>query len=96
MVVIEPDRRQAITKAVNEAADGDVILVAGKGHEAYIEARGHKTPFSDRDEAVAEMHSTRDGRGRARRVELDDQPHGVGGDGPVDRGDWPRRGSSAG
>lgn len=44
--VIE-DRQQAIHDAVHEAAPGDVILLAGKGHEDYQEVAGVKRPFSD-------------------------------------------------
>ena len=47
--LIEPDRREAIRKAVEMAGDGDIVLIAGKGHEAYQEIRGVKHPFSDRD-----------------------------------------------
>ncbi|MHB8438915.1 MAG: UDP-N-acetylmuramoyl-L-alanyl-D-glutamate--2,6-diaminopimelate ligase, partial [Acidimicrobiales bacterium] len=36
-VVVEPDRRRAIERAMSEARAGDVVLVAGKGHEAVIE-----------------------------------------------------------
>lgn len=50
---IEVDRRQAIHRAVCEAADADVILVAGKGHEDYQEINGVKHHFRD-DEAVRE------------------------------------------
>ncbi len=48
--VIE-DRRLAITHAVRGAADGDVVLLAGKGHEDYQEIAGEKRPFSDLEEA---------------------------------------------
>ncbi len=48
--VIE-DRRQAITHAVSLAAAGDVVLLAGKGHEDYQEVAGAKHPFSDLEEA---------------------------------------------
>jgi MurE/MurF fusion protein len=48
--VIE-DRRQAITHAVAGAAPGDVVLLAGKGHEDYQEVAGEKRPFSDLEEA---------------------------------------------
>jgi len=44
---IEPDRESAIRRAVREAAAGDVILVAGKGHEPYQEIAGVRRPFSD-------------------------------------------------
>ncbi|SIS20594.1 UDP-N-acetylmuramoyl-L-alanyl-D-glutamate--2,6-diaminopimelate ligase [Williamsia sterculiae] len=42
------DRRAAITRAVNWARPGDVVLVAGKGHEAGQEVDGVKYPFDDR------------------------------------------------
>jgi UDP-N-acetylmuramoyl-L-alanyl-D-glutamate--2,6-diaminopimelate ligase len=46
-MVIEPDRRAAILHAVREARRGDIVLLAGKGHEAYQEIRGARRPFSD-------------------------------------------------
>ena len=48
--VIE-DRRSAINHAVRGAAVGDVVLLAGKGHEDYQEVAGAKRPFSDLEEA---------------------------------------------
>ena len=45
------DRRAAIEHAVGNAATNDVILLAGKGHEAYQEINGVKRPFSDVDQA---------------------------------------------
>ncbi|MDM7322102.1 MAG: UDP-N-acetylmuramoyl-L-alanyl-D-glutamate--2,6-diaminopimelate ligase [Gammaproteobacteria bacterium] len=47
-VVIERDRRRAITLAVAQAAPEDIVLVAGKGHEDYQEIAGERRPFSDR------------------------------------------------
>lgn len=44
---IEPDRESAIRRAVREAAAGDVILLAGKGHEPYQDIAGVRRPFSD-------------------------------------------------
>lgn len=41
------DRKQAIKTAVSLAAPGDIILVAGKGHEKYQEVNGVKHPFDD-------------------------------------------------
>jgi UDP-N-acetylmuramoyl-L-alanyl-D-glutamate--2,6-diaminopimelate ligase len=46
--VIEPDRRTAIRSALREAAAGDVVIVAGKGHEAVQELRDATIPFDDR------------------------------------------------
>ena len=43
----EPDRARAIAAAIGAAADEDVILLAGKGHESYQEIRGARLPFSD-------------------------------------------------
>lgn len=47
------DRREAIRAAVMMAASGDVILVAGKGHEPYQEIKGEKTHFDDHEEVRA-------------------------------------------
>jgi UDP-N-acetylmuramoyl-L-alanyl-D-glutamate--2,6-diaminopimelate ligase len=46
-IVIEPSRRAAIRRAVAGARRGDIVLVAGKGHESYQEIRGIRRPFSD-------------------------------------------------
>jgi UDP-N-acetylmuramoyl-L-alanyl-D-glutamate--2,6-diaminopimelate ligase len=43
------DRRDAIRLATAMARDGDVILVAGKGHEKYQEIQGVKHPFDDKE-----------------------------------------------
>ncbi|WP_424185606.1 UDP-N-acetylmuramoyl-L-alanyl-D-glutamate--2,6-diaminopimelate ligase [Actinokineospora sp. G85] len=47
------DRRQAITEAVARAREGDVVVIAGKGHETGQEVAGVVHPFSDRDELEA-------------------------------------------
>jgi UDP-N-acetylmuramoyl-L-alanyl-D-glutamate--2,6-diaminopimelate ligase len=44
-----PDRREAIKTAVMLAREGDIVLVAGKGHETYQEIEGKKYPFDDRE-----------------------------------------------
>ncbi|MGI4742262.1 MAG: UDP-N-acetylmuramoyl-L-alanyl-D-glutamate--2,6-diaminopimelate ligase [Janthinobacterium lividum] len=49
------DRRQAIRTAVALARPGDLVLVAGKGHETYQEIKGVKTPFDDREELRAAL-----------------------------------------
>ncbi len=46
---IEPDRRAAITKALSMARAGDIVLIAGKGHEDYQIIGTTKHHFSDRE-----------------------------------------------
>jgi UDP-N-acetylmuramoyl-L-alanyl-D-glutamate--2,6-diaminopimelate ligase len=47
--VVEPDRRAAIRLALREARPGDIVVVAGKGHETTQEIGGSAIPFDDRD-----------------------------------------------
>jgi UDP-N-acetylmuramoyl-L-alanyl-D-glutamate--2,6-diaminopimelate ligase len=49
--VLELDRRMAIERAISEAKDRDLVLIAGKGHETYQETLGVKSAFSDVAEA---------------------------------------------
>lgn len=46
-VIVEPDRRKAIEKAIKKAKIGDTVLVAGKGHEEYQIIGSEKQYFSD-------------------------------------------------
>ncbi|NQT87578.1 UDP-N-acetylmuramoyl-L-alanyl-D-glutamate--2,6-diaminopimelate ligase [bacterium] len=55
--IIEPDRHGAIQEAIGMARRGDVILIAGKGHEAYQELDSVRFPFDDRDEARAALNA---------------------------------------
>ena len=48
-VTVEPDRAKAIKTALASAADGDVVIIAGKGHETTQEIMGVKHPFDDRE-----------------------------------------------
>ena len=41
------DRTAAIEQAIRDAADGDVVVIAGKGHERYQEIGGRRVPFDD-------------------------------------------------
>lgn len=52
--VIE-DRRAAIHGAVMEAAAGDLVLLAGKGHETWQDVAGVRKPFSDLEQAQAAL-----------------------------------------
>jgi UDP-N-acetylmuramoyl-L-alanyl-D-glutamate--2,6-diaminopimelate ligase len=50
-LLVEPDRRRAIARAIEAARAGDLVLIAGKGHEQGQERDGVVTPFDDRDVA---------------------------------------------
>ena len=47
-----PDRRTAIGYAIDNAMEGDIILILGKGHETYQEKNGERTHFDDREEVL--------------------------------------------
>jgi UDP-N-acetylmuramoyl-L-alanyl-D-glutamate--2,6-diaminopimelate ligase len=47
-LVVEPDRRTAIRKALGMTSRGDVLLIAGKGHETWQRVRERRIPFEDR------------------------------------------------
>ena len=47
---VEPDRAAAIRLAAELAEPGDLVLIAGKGHEDYQEIQGVRRPFSDWEE----------------------------------------------
>jgi UDP-N-acetylmuramoyl-L-alanyl-D-glutamate--2,6-diaminopimelate ligase len=52
------DRKEAIKVAVSLAKKGDVILIAGKGHETYQEIKGIKHHFDDREEVKLAFNTT--------------------------------------
>ena len=67
-VVVEPDRRLAIRRALDAAGPGDVVVIAGKGHETYQEIAGERRPFDDAVEArqaLAARYTTDPGRARS-------------------------------
>ena len=46
-MAVEPDRRAAIAQAIGQARPGDVVLLAGKGHETYQIIGKRKIDFDD-------------------------------------------------
>jgi UDP-N-acetylmuramyl-tripeptide synthetase len=62
------DRREAIYRAIQEAQPGDLVILAGKGHETYQVLKDRTIPFDDREvarEAVLERLKTQDPRPKA-------------------------------
>lgn len=71
-VHVEPDRRQAIRWALSQGRPGDVIVLAGKGHETFQEVQGVALPLDER-EVVAEYFEKR----AQRRERAGNLPAGV-------------------
>jgi UDP-N-acetylmuramoyl-L-alanyl-D-glutamate--2,6-diaminopimelate ligase len=46
--IIEPDRETAIRRALGEAHEGDIVILAGKGHETYQVLKDRTIDFDDR------------------------------------------------
>lgn len=55
-VLVISDRKQAIKTACKFAKIGDIILIAGKGHEKYQEIKGEKFPFDDKQTLINELY----------------------------------------
>ena len=45
---VEPDRAAAVARAIQEARPGDIVILAGKGHETYQVLKDRTIPFDDR------------------------------------------------
>ena len=58
-VLVEPDRAAAVAAAVARAEPGDVVLVAGKGHEQGQDIAGAVRPFDDREVLRAAIEKDR-------------------------------------
>ncbi len=59
---VEHDRKQAITYAIKSAKDGDIVLIAGKGHEQYQEIADNRHSFSDKEIALGALVAANDER----------------------------------
>jgi UDP-N-acetylmuramoyl-L-alanyl-D-glutamate--2,6-diaminopimelate ligase len=55
---VEPDRRAAIATVLGEAAPGDTVVIAGKGHESGQQLADRTIPFDDREVARELLRST--------------------------------------
>lgn len=70
--LIEADRATAIKQAVQWARKGDIVLVAGKGHESYQEVAGIRMPFSDAEVVQNALNTI----GIHNRIASDKSEHG--------------------
>jgi UDP-N-acetylmuramoyl-L-alanyl-D-glutamate--2,6-diaminopimelate ligase len=75
-VVVEPDRAAAIEAAIAQAGKGDVVLIAGKGHEHGQYVAGRVIPFDDREVAASALQR-RAGDGHAGHLGSGDQDNGT-------------------
>jgi len=55
-VHLQLDRAEAIAEAIDALGEGDLLVIAGKGHEAYMEVCGQRTPWLDADVATRCLH----------------------------------------
>ncbi len=82
------DRRTAIQTALENAWEGDLVLIAGKGHEDYQDIQGKKHPFDDRKIARQFMHDLKAARAQEREDKAAEYEAQRGG---FDRPDRPDR-----
>jgi UDP-N-acetylmuramoyl-L-alanyl-D-glutamate--2,6-diaminopimelate ligase len=55
------DRRESVRQALADCRPGDLLLLAGKGHEPYQEIHGVKHPYSDREAVVSALSEQKRG-----------------------------------
>ncbi len=65
---LEPDRRKAIALAIHEAQAGDIVLIAGKGHEKVQVTSSGAAPFDDIEEARIALRAAGYGAAEAQRA----------------------------
>ena len=63
-VVVEPDRRAAIRRALSLARAGDTVVLAGKGHETYQEVDGVEYHLDEREVVAGYFRGQREGAGK--------------------------------
>ncbi len=59
--VIIPDRAEAVHYAMKVAQAGDIVILAGKGHENYMKINGQKIPFDERAEVLKGLEMRKEG-----------------------------------
>ncbi len=70
--IVDLDRGSAISKAIDVASDGDIVLILGRGHEPLQETAGELRPFDDREVARAALRHRRmsaDSAGGSRSID---------------------------
>ncbi len=60
--VVIPDRSEAVNYAVKMAQSGDILILAGKGHEEYMKIKGEKVPFNEREEVIRAFREKKEGK----------------------------------
>lgn len=60
--IIIPDRAQAVNYAVKMAQSGDILILAGKGHEEYMKIKGEYVPFNEREEVIKAFKEKKEGK----------------------------------
>jgi len=82
------DRREAIRAALENAWEGDIVLIAGKGHEDYQDIHGRRHPFDDRKVARQLLHELKATRAQEREEKAAEREAQRGGfNRPSDRPD---------
>lgn len=83
------DRREAIKTALENALPGDIVVIAGKGHEDYQDIQGVKHPFEDRRvvrQLLIQIHGDRDAERAEREAEREAERMAREGGMPGERG----------
>ena len=62
--MVEPDRPEAICWALSQARPGDVVVLAGKGHETYQEINGVQYHLDEREVVAGYFRGQREGAGK--------------------------------
>ncbi len=83
------DRREAIRVALEGAWEGDIVLIAGKGHEDYQDIKGKKHPFDDRKVARQLLHELKATRAQEREEKAAEREARGRGFGPSNHHDRP-------